>query len=88
MEYVGRIEDWQDGIATVLLKNRFYAGDTLELFCPRGSFPFTVERITIKDTGEKVDTVSIAGQKVLIPLSHEASEGDFLRGPNRNHQGG
>ncbi|MBE5786171.1 MAG: U32 family peptidase [Clostridiales bacterium] len=88
MEYVGRIECWQDGVATVALKNRFYVGDTLELFCPRGSLPFQVESIAIADTGEKVDTVSIAGQKVLIPLPYEAAEGDFLRGPNRNHQGG
>ncbi|MBQ4074150.1 MAG: U32 family peptidase [Clostridia bacterium] len=87
MEYVGRIMDWQDGRATVLLKNRFYVGDTLELFCPRGSIPFRVEGITIKETGEQVDTVSIAGQQVIIPLPHQAAEGDFLRGPNRNHQG-
>jgi len=88
MEYVGRIEAWQDGMATVLLKNRFYVGDTLELFCPRSSIPFRVESITLQETGERVDTVSIAGQKVLIPLPFEAEEGDFLRGPNRNHQGG
>ena len=42
-------------------------------------------KIILQETGESVDTVSIAGQKVLIPLPFPAEEGDFLRGPNRNH---
>ena len=85
MEYVGRVESFADGMATVHLKNRFYVGDTLELLCPQGNLPFTVEKIILQETGESVDTVSIAGQKVLIPLPFPAEEGDFLRGPNRNH---
>mgnify|MGYP003313246230 CR=1 FL=1 len=44
-----------------------------------------VEKIILQESGESVDTVSIAGQKVLIPLPFPAEEGDFLRGPNRNH---
>ncbi len=68
-------------------KNRFYAGDTLELLCPAGSFPFRVESIALADSGEQVNTVSVAGQRVIIPLPHPAAAGDFLRGPNRNHQG-
>lgn len=87
MEYVARVEDWQDGKATLTLKNRFYVGDTLELLCPRGAFPFRVEAIRREDTGERVDTVSVAGQRVIIPLPYPAAAGDFLRGPNRNHQG-
>ena len=86
MEYVARVESWRDGQAVLRLKNRFYVGDTLELLCPAGSFPFQVEDITLTDSGEQVNTVSIAGQRVTIPLPHPAAEGDFLRGPNRNHQ--
>ena len=86
MEYVARVESWRDGRAVLRLKNRFYVGDTLELLCPSGSFPFRVEGITLTDSGEQVNTVSIAGQRVTIPLPHPAAEGDFLRGPNRNHQ--
>lgn len=86
MEYIGRVEGWENGIATVNLKNRFYVGDTLELLCPAGSFPFRVESIALKDTGEAVDTVSVAGQRITLPLPHPAAEGDFLRGPNRNHR--
>ena len=86
MEYVAQVEDWRDGQAVLRLKNRFYVGDTLELLCPQGVFPFVVEGITLTDTGEAKDTVSIAGQRVTIPLPHPAAAGDFLRGPNRNHQ--
>ena len=86
MEYVGRVEKWAEGWATVQIKNRFYVGDTLELLCPGGPAPFRVESITRCDSGERVDTVSVAGQRVVIPLAHPAGEGDFLRGPNRNHQ--
>ena len=57
------------------------------MLSPAGVFPFSVERIRLADTGEERDTVSVAGQRVLIPLPHPAAEGDFLRGPNRNHKG-
>lgn len=87
MEYVAQVEAWENGQATLCLKNRFYVGDTLELLCPAGSFPFSVESICLKDTGERVDTVSVAGQRVVIPLARPAAAGDFLRGPNRNHGG-
>ena len=60
----------------------------LELLCPRGVFPFQVAGITLADTGEEKSTVSIAGQRVVIPLPVPAAPGDFLRGPNRNHQPG
>ena len=87
MEYVARVEDWRDGTATLALKNRFYVGDTLELLSPEGVFSVPVTAITLADTGEMRDTVSVAGQRVMIPMAHPAHAGDFLRGPNRNHQG-
>ena len=86
MEYVAQVESWQTGKACLRVKNRFYVGDTLELLCPQGVFPFSVEEITLADTGERVDTVSVAGQKILVPLPFPAQAGDFLRGPNRNHR--
>ena len=85
MEYIARVTGWRDGMAELTLKNRFYTGDTLELLTPSGVFPFTAGDIFLPDTGETVDTVSIAGQRVRIPLPFPAAEGDFIRGPNRNH---
>jgi len=85
MEYIARVEDWQNGLAELTLKNRFYAGDMLELLTPQGPVPFRAEKIILPDTGETVDTVSVAGQRVMLPLPHPAAPGDILRGPNRNH---
>ena len=87
MEYVGRVEGFENGMAQVSLKNRFYVGDTLELLCPEGRMPFEVKDIILQETGEHVNTVSVAGQSIFLPLPFPASAGDFLRGPNRNHQG-
>ena len=87
MEYVAQVEAWRDGTATLRLKNRFYVGDTLELLCPRGAFSFPVTQILRDESGESVQTVSVAGERVRIPLPLPAAPGDFLRGPNRNHQG-
>jgi len=86
MTYVGRIESWANGVARVHLKNRFYVGDTLELLSPRGVFPFQVKSILRTATGEKVETVSVAGETVEIPLPYEALPQDFLRGPNRTNR--
>ena len=88
MEYIARVTGWRDGMAELTLKNRFYTGDTLELLTPSGVFPFEAGPIFLPDTGETVDTVSIAGQRVHIALPFPAAEGDFLRGPNRNHTKG
>lgn len=84
MEYVARVEECKDGWAVLVLKNRFYTGDPLELLTPAGVFPFTAGRILL-ESGEEVETVSIAGQRVRIPLPFPAGSGDIIRGPNRNH---
>ena len=86
MEYVARVEAYRDGMTYLTLKNRFYVGDILELLAPDGPHPFRVEQILLPDSGESVDTVSVAGQRVAVPMAYHATPGDLLRGPNRNHQ--
>lgn len=86
MEYVARVEAYRDGMAYLTLKNRFYVGDILELLAPDGPHPFRVEQILLPDSGESVDTVSVAGQRVAVPMAYHATPGDLLRGPNRNHR--
>ena len=86
MEFSGRVLGMQDNCLLVEVKNRFHAGDTLEVLSPEGAHPFLVERIIRPDTGETVDFVSVAGQRVLLPVDFAAGEGDYLRGPNRNHR--
>lgn len=88
MEYVGDFAaDSQAGQeALIRLKNRFYVGDELEALTPKGVFPFRVDSIRLEETGERVETASVAGTLLRIPVPFEVGEGDLLRGPNRNHR--
>lgn len=88
MEYVGDFIAPQDanGEALIRLKNRFYVGDQLEALTPAGSQRFTVERMTLEATGENVQTASVAGTLIRIPVPFPVDNGDLLRGPNRNHR--
>lgn len=88
MEYVGDfVSDAKPGeTALVRLKNRFYVGDTLEALTPAGLQSFTVEKMILDASGQEVETASVAGTLIRIPVSFAVSTGDLLRGPNRNHQ--
>lgn len=88
MEYVGDFIAPQDanGEALIRLKNRFYVGDELEALTTAGSQRFTVERMTLEATGENVQTASVAGTLIRIPVPFPVDNGDLLRGPNRNHR--
>ncbi len=88
MEYVGDIlASVRPGEPTpVLLKNRFYVGDTLEALTPKGSKPFLVTGLWLEETGEAVETASVAGTRLLLTIPFAVEAGDLLRGPNRNHR--
>ena len=86
MEFTGRILGMRDGSLLIEDKNRFHVGDTLEALTPAGVHSFAVRSIRREDTGEAVDFVSVAGQRVLVPVDFTADAGDYLRGPNRNHR--
>jgi len=88
MEYVGDfIAHANPGEeALIRLKNRFYVGDTLEALTPEGSQPFTVERMILHESGEAVETASVAGTILRVPVPFRVDAGDLLRGPNRNHR--
>ena len=90
MEYVGQVVCGAAAgeTAEVELKNRFFVGDTLEVLAPEGSRPFTVTHITLCETGEAVQTASIAGIHLWMTFPFAVREGDIVRGPNRNHQKG
>lgn len=88
MEYVGDvISDAAAGeTALVRLKNRFFVGDQLEALTPEGSKPFTVTSLTLDETGESVETASVAGTILRMSFPFAVGNGDLLRGPNRNHR--
>lgn len=72
--------------ARVVLKNRFFVGDAMELLTMAGVAAFVPERITVAATGEDVSTASVAGTELLLALPRAVEPGDLLRGPNRNHR--
>ena len=72
--------------ARFLLKNRFHAGDDLELLTPDGvkrvkAVPFLREK-----TGEMVDTLGVGGEIIAMQTDCDVCEGDILRGEVRNHR--
>ena len=87
MEYVGLVtSDAAAGDTAVLeLKNRFFAGDNLELLSPDGMHPFRPDKIFLKETGEEVTTYGVAGTLLLMAFPFPVSKGDIVRGPARNH---
>lgn len=72
--------------AKLMLKNRFHAGDMLELLTPSGVHPVQAEAFVRVKTGETLDTLGIAGEMISMRLPVDVSEGDILRGPVRNHR--
>ena len=86
-EYAARVlgRDEASGKTRLVLKNRFFAGETLELMTPNGIRLVTASPILREKTGETVETLGIAGETILMDLP-EAQAGDFLRGPVRNHR--
>ncbi len=87
-EYIARaIADSRAGEqARFLLKNRFHAGDALELLTPDGvkavqAVPFLREK-----TGEMLDTLGIGGEIIAMQVDHDVHSGDILRGEVRNHR--
>jgi len=72
--------------ARFLLKNRFHAGDDLELLTPGGvksvkAVPFLREK-----TGVMVDTLGVGGEIIAMQVNCDVCEGDILRGQVRNHR--
>ncbi len=86
MEFSGRVLGYEAGRMLVEVKNRFHVGDTLEALSPGGARAFTVTGIARADDGQAVEYVSVAGQRVWIACDFSVGEGDYLRGPNRNHR--
>ena len=86
-EYTARVlgKDEATGKIRLLLKNRFFAGETLELMTPSGVRKVTASRLIREKTGEELDTFGIAGETILMDLP-SCSEGDLLRGPVWNHR--
>lgn len=69
-----------------LLKNRFKAGETIELLTPSGVHAFEATPFLREKTGEIVDTLGIGGEIIRMDVPFATQTGDFLRGETRNHR--
>ena len=87
-EYVARVlaPSGAGQEARLMLKNRFHAGDALELLTPRGVTPVEAGSFLREKTGERLDTLGVAGEIIRMPLPASVEAGDILRGPVRNHR--
>ena len=86
-EYTARAlgRDEGTGRTRLLLKNRFFAGEELELMTRNGIRKVSASRLIREKTGEELDTLGIAGETILMDLG-DCEAGDILRGPVRNHR--
>ena len=86
-EYAARVLEGPgaDGRARLVLKNRFRAGDALELMTPGGIRPVTAKPFLREKTGEVMETLGVAGETIRMELPG-CGAGDMLRGPVRNHR--
>lgn len=87
-EYIARVmEPAAAGTpARLMLKNRFHAGDTLEVMTARGVFQVEATAFLREKTGEMLDTLGIAGEMIRMTLPIAVEEGDLIRGEVRNHR--
>ena len=87
-EFIARaIEDSKAGTyARFLLKNRFHAGDELELLTPSGVKPVKAVPFLREKTGETLDTLGVGGEIIAMQIAWDVAAGDILRGEVRNHR--
>lgn len=87
-EYLARaVEDSAPGqSARFMLKNRFHAGEQLELMTPDGILTVTAVPFLREKTGEVVDTLGVGGEMIQMEMPVAVRSGDLLRGQVRNHR--
>lgn len=72
--------DWQDGVATVEMRNRFKVGDCFEILSANDSFgkSFVVETVT-NANGESIDDVKVVQEIVKLNCPYPLEKFDILR---------
>ncbi len=65
--YVGDVVAWHEGLAEVVVKNRFALGDRLEIIHPSGNRELRLDTL-LDMTGESVAVAPGSGHRVQLPL--------------------
>ncbi len=72
-------EDYKDGVAEITQRNKFLAGDTLDVLPPSGlSFTVVVKKLTT-EFGEEVESAPHAMQKLFMEVDREIPAGSVIR---------
>jgi len=71
-QFVGDVVEASDGWLTIEVRNRFEAGDQMELVTPAGNLPFRLDAIEGRD-GQRTDAAPGSGHVVRIPRPEGAS---------------
>lgn len=72
-------ESYSDGVATITQRNKFLAGDTLDVLPPSGiSFEVVAKKLT-NEYGEEVDSAPHAMQKLFMEVDKEIPSGSVIR---------
>jgi putative protease len=70
-QFVGELTgERRNGLAEVIVKNRFAVGDRLELMTPQGNLNFTLEHLQ-KRNGERTDTAPGDGHILYLPVPED-----------------
>lgn len=78
-EVVAVCDDYRDGTAYLTQRNRFFAGDTLDILPPSGEpFLYQVGKMLNED-GEEISAAPHAMQKLTIPTETVIPKGSLLR---------
>ncbi len=79
-DFIAEVDDYVDGIATVTMRNRFKAGEVLEILSPSSSHNKTfVVKDIINHKGESIDDVKIVQESVTMPCPFVLNKRDILR---------
>jgi putative protease len=72
-QFVGELTgERKDGLAEVIVKNRFAVGDSLELMTPQGNLTFTLKHLEDKN-GKPRDVAPGDGHILWLPLPEEVA---------------
>lgn len=78
--YIADVLEGGEGFATVEMRNRFKAGDVLEVLSPGGNFGKAFAVTSIVDSkGEPTEDAKLVQEKYRIGCPYVLTKGDFLR---------
>lgn len=78
-DIVATVDEWRDGMLYITQRNRFFAGDELEILTPKGGFAAFVPEEIFTLEGEPITNACHSMQCLKIPTAKSAAAGSILR---------